>query len=230
MKPLLLDILACPICKFFPLKLDILKWETPEKTFSTVIQAFHKKDIPTLIKATKIRRGKDRVDDAVIITNNSGIWIKDEMVRTKSNLSDYLKEVESKLENFSVIEDHSGEKYIACLNLIKNDLIKHVLDLKSRIDSKSMENLSVENQKEFLEEIKSDIYLINWYFQFSEIEEGVIYCEKCSRWYPIIETIPQMLPDELREKENEIGFLKKWESKLQSDIKERGNPFNLTNR
>ena len=72
-----------------------------------------------------------------------------------------------------------------------------------------------------------DIYFINWYFQFSEIDEGVIYCEKCSRWYPIIETIPQMLPDELREKENEVAFLKKWESELKTEIKERGKPFNL---
>ena len=45
MKPLLLDILACPICKYYPLKLDILKWETSEKIFTKILEAFNKAQI-----------------------------------------------------------------------------------------------------------------------------------------------------------------------------------------
>jgi Uncharacterized conserved protein len=40
------------------------------------------------------------------------------------------------------------------------------------------------------------------------IKEGVLFCSQCSRFYPIIEEIPVMLPDELRDKEKDIEFLK----------------------
>ena len=41
------------------------------------------------------------------------------------------------------------------------------------------------------------------------IEEGAIFCPKCSRFYPTMEEIPIMLPDDLRDKEHEMEFLKK---------------------
>ena len=220
MKPLLLDILACPICKYYPLKLEILKWETSESKFTKIIEAYKNKDFDYLTKETKIRRGKDRVDDAVSITSNGEIILKDEMVRTQSNVQDYLTEVVLKLENFQVIEDLSEGEYSACLDLIKKVIINQILDAKKDITDKKP-------QKKIIEDIKPSIYLLNWFFQFSEVEEGIIHCEKCSRWYPIIETIPQMLPDDLREKDAEIDFLIKWKAKIPKTIVETGKPFNL---
>jgi len=41
-----------------------------------------------------------------------------------------------------------------------------------------------------------------------KITEGSLYCEKCSRFFPIIDEIPIMLPDELRDKKQDIEFLK----------------------
>ena len=38
------------------------------------------------------------------------------------------------------------------------------------------------------------------------VSEGMIFCSKCSRFYPIIEEIPIMLPDELRDKNQDIEF------------------------
>ncbi len=32
-----------------------------------------------------------------------------------------------------------------------------------------------------------------------DIEEGVIACARCRQWYPIIDSIPRMLPSYLRE-------------------------------
>ena len=227
MKPLLLDILACPICKYFPLRLIILSWETSENKFSQILEAFHKKNLDYLIKATKIRRGKDIMDDSVVITRNDEILIRDEMVREDSNLFRYLKEVESKFENFTVMEDYTDEKRSSCLELIKSKIIKHILEKKNEIKNQETTKISLDIQNQIINEILPDIYLLNWFFQFSEIEEGVIFCEKCNRWYPIIETIPQMLPDDLREKENEINFLKKWEPQLPPEITKNGKPFNL---
>jgi len=42
-----------------------------------------------------------------------------------------------------------------------------------------------------------------------KITEGALYCKKCSRFFPIIAEIPIMLPDELRDKKQDIEFLKK---------------------
>ena len=57
--------------------------------------------------------------------------------------------------------------------------------------------------------------------------EGAIYCSKCSRFYPIIEEIPIMLPDELRNKDQDIEFLKRNQSKLPEKIIKHSSPWHL---
>ena len=59
------------------------------------------------------------------------------------------------------------------------------------------------------------------------ILEGVIFCSKCSRYYPIIEEIPIMLPDELRDKNQDIEFLNKYKSTLPDKIVSKGIPWHL---
>jgi uncharacterized protein YbaR (Trm112 family) len=61
-----------------------------------------------------------------------------------------------------------------------------------------------------------------------EVDEGIIICNKCNRFYPIIEQIPHMLPDELREEKEDVAFLKKWRGKIPKRILEEGKPFNLS--
>ncbi|RJS74376.1 Trm112 family protein [Candidatus Bathyarchaeota archaeon] len=60
-----------------------------------------------------------------------------------------------------------------------------------------------------------------------EIVEGVIVCPKCLRWYPIRDEIPELLPDQLRDKKEEIDFLQKWKTKIPEKILREGKPFNL---
>lgn len=59
------------------------------------------------------------------------------------------------------------------------------------------------------------------------IKEGVLFCSQCSRFYPIIEEIPVMLPDELRDKEKDIQFLQKWQEKIPIKIIKNGHPWHL---
>ncbi|MDH3676914.1 MAG: Trm112 family protein [Nitrosopumilus sp.] len=59
------------------------------------------------------------------------------------------------------------------------------------------------------------------------ILEGVLVCTKCSRFYPIIEEIPIMLPDELRDKKLEIDFLKRYKEELPEKITKNGAPWHL---
>ena len=60
-----------------------------------------------------------------------------------------------------------------------------------------------------------------------EIEEGLLVCHECSRWYPIIDEIPHMLPDDLRDRKMELTFLEKWRTKAPKEVLEEGKPFNL---
>ena len=57
--------------------------------------------------------------------------------------------------------------------------------------------------------------------------EGAIFCPKCSRFYPIIEEIPIMLPDELRDKKQEMEFLKKYKDQLPEKISGAGLPWHI---
>jgi len=57
--------------------------------------------------------------------------------------------------------------------------------------------------------------------------EGAIFCPKCSRFYPIMEEIPIMLPDDLRDKKHEIEFLKNYKDKLPEKIITQANPWHL---
>ena len=59
------------------------------------------------------------------------------------------------------------------------------------------------------------------------ITEGVLFCTKCSRFYPIIDEIPIMLPDELREKQTDIDFLQQWNDKIPEKVIKHGNPWHL---
>ncbi len=77
-----------------------------------------------------------------------------------------------------------------------------------------------------VEKSKLDISTCKECFK-EEIVTGVLYCEKCHRWYPIIEEIPRMLPDELRDKEKNLAFLERYREKLPEEIVKHGRPFNL---
>lgn len=59
------------------------------------------------------------------------------------------------------------------------------------------------------------------------IIDGALFCSQCSRFYPIIDEIPIMLPDELRNKNNDIQFLQQWKDKLPSKIINSGKPWHL---
>ncbi len=59
------------------------------------------------------------------------------------------------------------------------------------------------------------------------IVEGALYCSKCSRFFAIIDEIPIMMPDDLRDKNHEMGFLKNNKKKLPDKIIRQASPWHL---
>lgn len=60
-----------------------------------------------------------------------------------------------------------------------------------------------------------------------EVVHGLLTCSSCGRWYPIIDEIPHMLPDDLRNAEEDLAFLEKWREHIPERILREGKPFNL---
>ena len=59
------------------------------------------------------------------------------------------------------------------------------------------------------------------------VSEGALFCSRCSRFYPIIEEIPIMLPDELRDKKMEVEFLNRNKGRLPEKITAESKPWHL---
>jgi len=59
-----------------------------------------------------------------------------------------------------------------------------------------------------------------------EITEGILTCEHCNRYYPIVQGIPIMSPDEYREIKLEVPLLDKWGEHLQ-EVTQGSTTFQL---
>ncbi len=59
------------------------------------------------------------------------------------------------------------------------------------------------------------------------IKTGIVYCDKCKRWYPIRNGILYMLKDNKRREASDKEFLKRYKDKIPEEILKNGKPYNL---
>jgi len=91
--------------------------------------------------------------------------------------------------------------------------------------------LEGKTQEQLLEEHMDDTAAIYRYLNMMEVEVGLLVCPECGRWYPIgsaVETIPEMLPDDLREKERDLGWLEEWRQLIPEGVIKNGKPYSIT--
>ncbi|MDF2738459.1 MAG: uncharacterized protein K0S93_2320 [Nitrososphaeraceae archaeon] len=100
----------------------------------------------------------------------------------------------------------------------ENDNLRESNFLNDDKNSKN-NNLVINQENDITGEVTKDKIIV--------IIEGILYCKKCLRFYPIIDEIPIMLPDELREKEKDLEFLKKWKNNIPQKILSNANPWHL---
>jgi uncharacterized protein YbaR (Trm112 family) len=60
-----------------------------------------------------------------------------------------------------------------------------------------------------------------------DLKEALLTCPKCGRWYPVLDSIPHMLPDDLRKEGEDREFLAKFAGKIPEKVLKEGLPFHL---
>ncbi|MFX0105652.1 MAG: Trm112 family protein [Candidatus Hodarchaeota archaeon] len=207
MKPWLFDILACPIDKYFPLKLYIFSFLNKPEEFQSIINDYKKRDL-IFIK-----------NEGIIDIYNEGeeLLLKDNIVIEKTNIKTYLKLIISSINEFESLNDNSTNIMSKrCFELVKSDIKQKIIEYSKKLDFKEFETILPELY--FVNKIKLDI----------DIKSGILFCSNCKRWYPIIETIPQMLPDKYRNEKQEIEFLKTNKNLLDEKFFDQDlKPFNI---
>ena len=207
MKPWLFDILACPIDKHFPLKLFIFSFETELSEFKKFLDIYEKRNIVDINNEGIIE----------ISTDDKTSYIKDNIIIEKSTAKKYLKLIIESIDELANIYDKTSNIIAKeCFHLIINDFKVKILNFS--------EDLNIEK----IDEIIPELFLLNKIKTEIEIESGLLFCDKCHRWFPIIDTIPQMLPDEYRDQEKDANFLETNKNLLdQKFLKQDLKPFNI---
>ena len=172
---LLLDILACPIDKEHPLKLYIFSFDTPEDQIEQILS-------------------EDGISKIINLIRKDGeLFLKDKIITKSTPLEEYLNQIQSKIDLLELVVNYST-------NMVSNKYIKKIKsDVKKRLDE-----FSDTLQKSQIENILPDLLLLNKFLLDVKIDTGVLLCQKCNRWYPIFDAIPQLLPDGQRNFKEEI--------------------------
>ena len=98
-------------------------------------------------------------------------------------------------------------------------------NIKSILKNEEGEINSLESKKGTLDALKDELLLLNWLKQAVEVDEGLMFCEKCSRWYPIKEPVPHLVPDGLRVEAKDLAFMEKWKHLIDKRALTGGLPY-----
>ncbi len=242
MKLWLLELLACPIDKHFPLKLTILQWQgeksdvflPPEAPDSAKIDSENPQDstksgseshvqedlIQKLIQAYHNQEllPQDFTKSNIQLEQHeeNGLQISDLLQIKPQAIGQYLDHILTMIPELEDVQDVSTWAGTEALSLIKQEIRAQIQSHATKLQKETIPKEIT--PKEFWDRVLSPIAnaleFLNQFKYLFEIQEGVMVCPKCHRWYPIFETIPQMLPDEVRPKASDHAFQDRWQEKF----------------
>jgi uncharacterized protein YbaR (Trm112 family) len=134
------------------------------------------------------------------------------------HLAKQLKDGTISTSAMRAIEDATGSEYSARL----------LADAVEAVDR--LEEILDRPEEQLLRDFPQDIDRLYRFLNLIEVDAGLLVCPECDRWYPIgsaVETIPELLPDDLRERDRDLAWLECWQEQVPSSVLERGKPFNL---
>jgi len=211
MKLWLLEILACPIDKAYPLELDIFGWEGEEEGATDQIQ--------TLLDgfaSGNVLPAKMESPIHTSVGDDHRYYLHDDLILKPTEATAYFAALLSKIEELQHVHDHSGGKGTQALAIISGPIKEKLLHTQQQwgqIDITSAVEEDLEAQyTALLTPLIPALEFLNLFKYHLEILDGVMRCPTCKRWYPIFETIPQMLPDGVRDAESDQTFVDKWSS------------------
>jgi len=189
--------------KHYPLKLFIFSYEKPDD-FKMILDSYEKKE-------------KENENIVEIFKENDVLYVKDNIFIEKNPADKYLTLILSSINELDNITDKSqSEISKKCFQLINSEV------------KKKIQEYSKSEKIDQIDEILPELLFLNRIKIETEIDSGLLFCEKCNRWFPIIETIPQMLPDEYRDETKESKWIKSKKDFLDAGfIKQDLKPFNI---
>ena len=119
------------------------------------------------------------------------------------------------------IKDSSGSNDTSGLLAVALDALNRLGDLQEP------------SEESLLQDHKRDLDALYRYMNLVEVDAGLLVCPECGRWYPVgsaVETIPEMLPDDLREKDRDLKWMEKWTDLIPKQVTEEGRPYNLKDK
>lgn len=164
-----------------------------------------------------------------IFLEDKVVKIKDYNVVTPVKIDEYFKFYKNFLNEFQEIIDESDESINKHANelcmLIKNDVSKKIINFIVNENFSEFENagdidekLLVNTLMDKIQPIFQELLLLNYYFFIMEINEALLICPKCKRWYPVIQSIPRLFPKTMARQEMDVAFKEKWMSKYPKDV------------
>jgi len=187
MKPWLLNILACPICKHYPLDPYFFKWENSDEDLQIIAS---QSGVPSNLFLKSYRHMVNQIFDGTITQ-----------------------------EPIHRIKDLTGNPHSQALFEDALEALGKLLPTKEHGELK----------EQVLQRFQPEVDALYRFLNLIDVEEGLLVCSNCFRWYPIgsqVPAIPEMLPDNLREKEKDLTYMKKWEAKIPKEVVTKGKPFN----
>ncbi|MCF2141151.1 MAG: hypothetical protein K9W44_13915 [Candidatus Lokiarchaeota archaeon] len=198
MKLWLLEILACPIDKSYPLEFTILSWNDPESTHSKI------KNLLLNYPSGNVLFEEMSSPIHYEQSDSTGEWIiSDDLIIKPFPFEQYIQQLLEKIKELEVVHDAGLKEGEELLNFIRSEIKTKLEDAFKKIKQK-IEIPAI------IKTILPDLELLNLYKYHLEIEDAVIVCPKCHRWFPVFDAIPQLLPDALRKSEEDDLFKKKW--------------------
>ncbi len=144
-----------------------------------------------------------------------------DLQNSMKQITNLAKQVENgtiSFDSIKIIQDMTESPH-------SEDLYGKVEQLISKLESEKDKTVA-----NLVTHYPDGLNILHKYLNHLEVEEGLFLCPECGRWYPIgstVETIPELMPDELREERRDIDFLKKWEKKIPEIVKKEGSPFKI---